>query len=84
MQLKFTFASLVAILASNVALAAEGDVFTATRVFHTIIKEEPYLVDRTETFVWTQGPSIVDPSATVIPPEVDQTVVYGEEPTRAA
>ena len=31
----------------------EGDVFTATRVIHTIIKESPYMVDRTTTIVWT-------------------------------
>ncbi|EAU89559.1 hypothetical protein CC1G_02448 [Coprinopsis cinerea okayama7 len=80
MQLKLAFFTLVSILAFNGVSAEEGDVHTVTRVFHTIVKQSPYLVDRTTTVVWTEGPSIADPSATAVPPEVDQTVVYGEGP----
>ncbi|GLB41427.1 hypothetical protein LshimejAT787_1000270 [Lyophyllum shimeji] len=36
------------------------DVITAERIYHTIIPQSPYLVDRTTTIVWTQGPSISD------------------------
>ncbi|TFK20275.1 hypothetical protein FA15DRAFT_673649 [Coprinopsis marcescibilis] len=68
MQLKFTlfaFAALIAFTKPGVQ-AAEGDILTATKVFHTIVQQSPFLVDRTTTLVWTQSSSISD-SATPTP-----------------
>ncbi|KAF8076153.1 hypothetical protein FPV67DRAFT_400248 [Lyophyllum atratum] len=44
--------------------AQDANVITAERIYHTIIPESPYLVDRTTTVVWTQGPSISDTETT--------------------
>ncbi|KAJ2917920.1 hypothetical protein MD484_g2487, partial [Candolleomyces efflorescens] len=73
MQFKFTLAVIAGILASYTpqVIAAEGDVLTATRVFHTIIRESPFLVDRTTTVVWTQGKTVTEASEpTAIPDTV--------------
>ncbi|TEB14493.1 hypothetical protein FA13DRAFT_1799223 [Coprinellus micaceus] len=74
--MQFKRALLFAAVALPTAFAAEavkeGDVFTATRVIHTIIKESPYMVDRTTTVVWTAGPVIsTTESATPIPETVE-------------
>ncbi|KAG5724767.1 hypothetical protein E4T56_gene16423 [Termitomyces sp. T112] len=55
--------TLTAILAFSLASKAaivppSGHVYTDIKVYHTVIDESPYLVDRTTTVVWTQGPSI--------------------------
>ncbi|RDB26966.1 hypothetical protein Hypma_005137 [Hypsizygus marmoreus] len=60
------FISFLALRASAGVVDA-GAVVTVERVYHTIIDQSPFLVDRTTTIVWTQGPSIVDtetPTAT--------------------
>ncbi|GLB41429.1 hypothetical protein LshimejAT787_1000290 [Lyophyllum shimeji] len=41
-------------------VGAAQNVLTAERVFHTLVDQSPYLVDRTATVVWTQSPSISD------------------------
>ncbi|TFK22713.1 hypothetical protein FA15DRAFT_595640, partial [Coprinopsis marcescibilis] len=58
--------------------AAEGDVHTVIKVVPAIIEEEPFLVEVTETVIYTQGPSITDPAATVVPTLIDDTIVYGD------
>ncbi|RXW16492.1 hypothetical protein EST38_g9360 [Candolleomyces aberdarensis] len=73
MQLKLTLAVIASVLTSYAppVLAAEGDVLTATRVFHTVIRESPFLVDRTTTVVWTQGASVTEEAQpTAIPDTV--------------
>ncbi|KAF8169541.1 hypothetical protein BJ912DRAFT_999536 [Pholiota molesta] len=32
----------------------------AKKIYHTVIDESPYLVDRTSTVVWTESASITD------------------------
>lgn len=44
-------------------LQSPGPVFTATAVYHTIIDEPPYLVDRTTVVVWTESPSAIPSSS---------------------
>ncbi|KAF8076152.1 hypothetical protein FPV67DRAFT_1664453 [Lyophyllum atratum] len=62
----FTFTAPLAILSVFALLSVAGavdtplNVITAERVFHTVIAQSPYLVDRTTTIVWTQSSSIVD------------------------
>ncbi|KAG2012202.1 hypothetical protein CC2G_012236 [Coprinopsis cinerea AmutBmut pab1-1] len=55
MQFQSTLFALVAIVAMSCAPVhgAEGDVLTATKIFHTIQRESPFLIDRTTTTVWT-------------------------------
>ncbi|TEB36964.1 hypothetical protein FA13DRAFT_1787252 [Coprinellus micaceus] len=59
MQFKSTVLAATALVASTMPLVlgadvvTEGDVFTATRVVHTVIRESPFMVDRTTTVVWT-------------------------------
>ncbi|TEB25827.1 hypothetical protein FA13DRAFT_1796143 [Coprinellus micaceus] len=61
MQLKNSILSTVGMLAlalsgtSATKAVKEGDVFTATRVVHTLLEQSPYIVDRTTTVVWTAG-----------------------------
>ncbi|KAF5341079.1 hypothetical protein D9611_005995 [Ephemerocybe angulata] len=40
--------------------AGEGQVLTATRVFHTIVKYSPFLVESTTVVTWTQSSSIAE------------------------
>ncbi|KAG6828777.1 hypothetical protein H0H92_006801 [Tricholoma furcatifolium] len=57
----FNKALLFVLISATVAVPAAADassVFTAVEVYHTIIDEPPYLVDRTTTIVWTQGPTV--------------------------
>ncbi|KAF6747073.1 hypothetical protein DFP72DRAFT_1062500 [Ephemerocybe angulata] len=70
MQFKLFVVSLACIIASTAPAvrAAEGDVFRATRVYHTVIKQSPFLVTSTTTVTWTQGPSVTDAAATTTVP----------------
>ncbi|KAH9474393.1 hypothetical protein JR316_0012851 [Psilocybe cubensis] len=47
--------------------AAEPTVLTAKRVYHTVIDQSPFLVERTSTVVWTQSPSITEAQPTTPP-----------------
>ncbi|KAF8959651.1 hypothetical protein BDZ97DRAFT_1837267 [Flammula alnicola] len=49
-------------------------VFTAKKVYHTIIDQSPYLVDRTTTIVWTESASISGSSLPTAAPT--PTIVY--------
>ncbi|KAH6899580.1 hypothetical protein BKA70DRAFT_1313856 [Coprinopsis sp. MPI-PUGE-AT-0042] len=55
----FTLASFMA-FAALPALAAEGDIHTATITRHALVKESPFIVNRVQVTTWTQGPSITD------------------------
>ncbi|KAF9483006.1 hypothetical protein BDN70DRAFT_990649 [Pholiota conissans] len=37
-------------------------VHTADRIYHTIIDQSPFLVERTSTITWTESTSIIDTS----------------------
>ncbi|PPQ78667.1 hypothetical protein CVT25_010555 [Psilocybe cyanescens] len=39
-------------------------VLTAERIFHTVIKESPFIVERTSTVTWTLAPSTAAATAT--------------------
>ncbi|RDB27762.1 hypothetical protein Hypma_003209 [Hypsizygus marmoreus] len=58
MLFKSLFALLAIAIASNAAAVDGGKVLTVKKIYHTIIDKSPFLVDRTTTIVWTQGPSI--------------------------
>ncbi|KAF8075355.1 hypothetical protein FPV67DRAFT_629929 [Lyophyllum atratum] len=60
------FAVIALVAASNAATVPEGKVLTAERVYHTVIDESPFLVDRTTVVVWTQSPSVTATSSIVI------------------
>ncbi|KAF8951822.1 hypothetical protein BDZ97DRAFT_2084112 [Flammula alnicola] len=49
-------------------------VFTAEKVYHTVIDQSPYLVDRTTTVIWTESASIRDSSLPTVAPT--PTIVY--------
>ncbi|KAF8994971.1 hypothetical protein BDQ17DRAFT_1042603 [Cyathus striatus] len=36
-------------------------VFTDIKVYHTTVSDSPFLVERTTTITWTQGPSPTEP-----------------------
>ncbi|KAJ3523840.1 hypothetical protein NMY22_g10927 [Coprinellus aureogranulatus] len=57
----------------NSALAAEGDVLTAVKVFQTVVSEAPFLVDQTTTVTWTQSASIAASTTPTVIPDVIQT-----------
>ncbi|KAF9528977.1 hypothetical protein CPB83DRAFT_853544 [Crepidotus variabilis] len=63
------------------SFVSANNVFTATRIYHTIVPTPPYLVDYTETIVWTQQPAAteapVPPTLTVPVPEPVPTLTYG-------
>ncbi|TFK22104.1 hypothetical protein FA15DRAFT_758273 [Coprinopsis marcescibilis] len=82
MQFKILVA-FAALFAAQVVHAAEGDVHTVIKVVPAIIDVEPYLVEVTETVVYTQGPSITATYATVIPTLIDETIVYGDDQAAA-
>ncbi|KAF9483025.1 hypothetical protein BDN70DRAFT_874271 [Pholiota conissans] len=44
------------------ALERRDNVFTALKVYHSIVDQSPYIVQATQTVVWTEGPSIIDTS----------------------
>ncbi|KAJ3510609.1 hypothetical protein NLJ89_g4581 [Agrocybe chaxingu] len=48
-------------------------VVTAERVYHTVIRQSPFLVDRTSTVVWTQSASITEAQPSTAP---TPTVAY--------
>ncbi|KAG5718278.1 hypothetical protein E4T56_gene5968 [Termitomyces sp. T112] len=57
-------------LASKAATIPPSEhVYTDIKVYHTVIDEFPYLVDRTTTVVWTQGPSVT--SSAHLPAQTD-------------
>ncbi|RDB27745.1 hypothetical protein Hypma_003192 [Hypsizygus marmoreus] len=58
----------VGVIVTAMASPARRDAPTLTieRVYHTIIDESPYLVDRTTTVVWTQTPGTIE-SETAVP-----------------
>ncbi|KAF5309976.1 hypothetical protein D9619_010460 [Psilocybe cf. subviscida] len=45
------------VMSLPVVLEERQSVYTATRIYHTIISESPYLVDRTTVITWTQYPA---------------------------
>ncbi|KAF8194696.1 hypothetical protein BJ912DRAFT_179632 [Pholiota molesta] len=50
------------------AMERRANVFTAEKVYNTIIDQSPYLVQATSTVTWTEGASIIDTSLpTTIP-----------------
>ncbi|PPQ86147.1 hypothetical protein CVT25_003097 [Psilocybe cyanescens] len=68
MQLKYiimTFAQLFAVVA--IERRADPTVLTAKRVYHTVIDQSPFLVERTSTVVWTQSSSITEAQPTSAP-----------------
>ncbi|TEB22100.1 hypothetical protein FA13DRAFT_1799212 [Coprinellus micaceus] len=73
MQFKGAFLIVAAVLASSTpaVFAKEGDVLRATRVFHTIIRQSPFLVESSTTVTWTEGPSVTD---TATPTPIPSTV----------
>ncbi|KAH6869717.1 hypothetical protein BKA70DRAFT_1451790 [Coprinopsis sp. MPI-PUGE-AT-0042] len=61
MHFRSTFVSLATLAAFALpALAAEGDVHTATITRHALVKESPFIVNEYQVTTWTQGPSITD------------------------
>ncbi|TFK34059.1 hypothetical protein BDQ12DRAFT_727245 [Crucibulum laeve] len=54
-------------LASAALEERAATVLTVQKVYHTVIDQSPFLVDRTSTIVWTQSPSITTPEPTVTP-----------------
>ncbi|KAF9473148.1 hypothetical protein BDN70DRAFT_886143 [Pholiota conissans] len=50
------FAAQVVAALANPLEARGAAVHTATKVFHTIVKQSPFLVDKTTTIVWTVPP----------------------------
>ncbi|KAF9461178.1 hypothetical protein BDZ94DRAFT_1310898 [Collybia nuda] len=61
MFIRTTTVVLSAFALAAVALEKRGaEVLTAERIYHTVIDESPFLVDRTTTIVWTQSPSIIE------------------------
>ncbi|KAJ2916713.1 hypothetical protein MD484_g3721, partial [Candolleomyces efflorescens] len=70
MQFKFTLVALAGVLASVTTQALAAEVLTAPRVYHTVIKQSPYLVERTTTVTWTiaqrrfkENPSLAETDA---------------------
>ncbi|KAJ3537905.1 hypothetical protein NMY22_g5398 [Coprinellus aureogranulatus] len=59
----------------------EGDVFTAKKVIHTLVREAPFMVDITSTIVWTAGPVI---TATTTPSPIPGTIVKPPGPRSVA
>ncbi|KAF8188022.1 hypothetical protein BJ912DRAFT_968945 [Pholiota molesta] len=57
----FLSTQIVAILAS---VGRDNSVHTriAKKIYHTVINESPFLVDRTSTVAWTESASITDTS----------------------
>ncbi|PPQ82440.1 hypothetical protein CVT24_002443 [Panaeolus cyanescens] len=63
------FAPVIAML---VAADDEPAVFTVEQVFATIVDTPPFMVEVTETRIWTQSPSIAPTTTTVAPlPSLD-------------
>ncbi|KAJ3509350.1 hypothetical protein NLJ89_g5268 [Agrocybe chaxingu] len=62
--LAFAAVNILAVVALDLRQEPKPRTFTGTKVFHTIISQSPFLVERTTTFTWTQGTSI---SATATP-----------------
>ncbi|KAF9485556.1 hypothetical protein BDN70DRAFT_988760 [Pholiota conissans] len=65
MQLKtivFAAVQIAAVFAADPLERRDNTVHTALKVYHTIINESPFLVDRTSTVIWTEGASISDTS----------------------
>ncbi|KJA22858.1 hypothetical protein HYPSUDRAFT_40651 [Hypholoma sublateritium FD-334 SS-4] len=57
------------------ALQLEADnVLTASRVYHTIIDQSPYMVDVTSVTTWTESASIIDTTLPTGAPT--PTIVY--------
>ncbi|KAF5326380.1 hypothetical protein D9611_000556 [Ephemerocybe angulata] len=75
MQLKHALFVVATVLSSAMVPAVNagaGDVLTATRILQEVIRESPFLVDRTETVTWTQSTSITETTtATPIPDTVE-------------
>ncbi|KJA22741.1 hypothetical protein HYPSUDRAFT_201838 [Hypholoma sublateritium FD-334 SS-4] len=70
MQWKF-----IVLTASQVfAIATANNVFTATRVYHTLITKSPFLVDVTSVTTWTEGSSISATDVTTAAPT--PTIAY--------
>ncbi|KAF9461172.1 hypothetical protein BDZ94DRAFT_1310892 [Collybia nuda] len=65
MLLKTIIALSACVVASGAAAVPEEKpkVLTAQKIYHTLIEESPFIVDKTTTVVWTKGPSI-SPTAT--------------------
>ncbi|RXW19651.1 hypothetical protein EST38_g6208 [Candolleomyces aberdarensis] len=71
MQFKYTLIALAGVLASFTTQTFAAEVLTAPRVFHTVIQQSPYLVERTTTVTWTQSTTITETAApTPIPDTV--------------
>ncbi|RXW24333.1 hypothetical protein EST38_g1522 [Candolleomyces aberdarensis] len=71
MQFKFTFIAFAGVLAFFTTQAFAAEVLTAPRVYHTVIKQSPYLVERTTTVTWTQSTTITE---TATPTPIPDTV----------
>ncbi|TEB23092.1 hypothetical protein FA13DRAFT_1740403 [Coprinellus micaceus] len=53
--------------------AAEGDVYTATKVFQTVVSQSPYLLEQTTVVTWTQSSSITESATPTVIPDIIQT-----------
>jgi hypothetical protein len=60
MQLKSLF--VVAAFQVAATFAAQGQVLQQEKIYHTVISQSPFLVERTTTVTWTEGTTITDTS----------------------
>ncbi|KAF8798630.1 hypothetical protein BYT27DRAFT_6897286 [Phlegmacium glaucopus] len=69
MQLKSIFFTIAQVLVVLALVPRDEPVLTAERIYHTIIDQSPFLVERTTQVVWTQSPSITQtlPTDTPVP-----------------
>ncbi|KAJ3514731.1 hypothetical protein NLJ89_g2202 [Agrocybe chaxingu] len=61
------FKSLAAVTTQVLAVLAAGNVLSVEKVFHTIVNQSPFLVERTTTVTWTQSASLISSEPTSPP-----------------